>query len=121
VVKITRKAFESFLAGSRSFYPKEFLGLWKEEDGVLVDIILLPMSEYGMRSATYNPLMLPLSSGAAGSCHSHPGPSNRPSKADIMMFSKTGGVHAIARYPFAKKDDVSFYDSKGKELDFEIV
>jgi len=121
VVKITRKAFESFLAGSRLFYPREFLGLWKEEGGVLIDILLLPMSEYGPSSATYNPLMLPLSSGAAGSCHSHPTASKRPSSGDLMMFSKTGGVHAIAKYPFAKKEDVSFYDSNGKELEFEIV
>jgi len=54
-----------------------------------------------------------------GSVHSHPTGSNRPSRADLHFFRKTGIVNAIIGNPYTK-ERMRFYDHEGNEINVKI-
>ena len=54
-----------------------------------------------------------------GSVHSHPTGSNRPSRADLHFFRKTGIVNAIIGNPHTK-ERMRFYDHEGNEINVKI-
>jgi proteasome lid subunit RPN8/RPN11 len=56
----------------------------------------------------------------AGSVHSHPGYSNRPSSQDLIFFSHFGMVHIITCLPF---DDSSWkaYNLSGERIELQVL
>ncbi len=119
-VRIAREALEFALEASKAIHPNEFIGLLREEEGLITSILIVPGSIGGEDFSEYNPYMLPLSSNSCGVVHSHPNESNRPSSADLNLFSKSGSIHAIICYPYTEKT-IQFYDGDGRKLGFEIV
>jgi hypothetical protein len=54
-----------------------------------------------------------------GSVHSHPGPSARPSDADLRTFSKNGYFHMIVCLPYSMETFKS-YDRYGQPMDYTL-
>lgn len=120
-VFIKRSALKSALEASKNLYPNEFIGLFRrDERGVLAELVIAPLSEYGEDFSSFNELHLPADSSIVASFHSHPGWSNLPSGEDLQFFSKSYGLHFIAKLPFSPSS-VACYDSNGKKTEFETV
>lgn len=121
MIKIKRTALEFILNASKNTYPREFIGLLrKNKNNEISEVIVLPRSTYGRGFSTVDLTVVPYTSKYYGSIHSHPLPSSSPSKNDLLFFSKIGGVHIVASYPFSE-EDIKVYNKNGEELKFEIV
>jgi proteasome lid subunit RPN8/RPN11 len=121
MIKIKRTALEFMLNMARNMYPREFIGLLRNnEKNEIYEVLLLPKSTYGRGFSSFDNYMVPYSLKYAGSVHSHPTPSTRPSAGDQLSFSRTGGVHIILAYPFSETS-LAVYNRKGESLKFEVV
>jgi proteasome lid subunit RPN8/RPN11 len=121
MIKIKRAAMEFILTASKNTYPREFIGLLrKNKNNEISEVIVLPKSTYGKGFSSVDLTMVPYTSKYCGSIHSHPLPNSRPSKNDLLFFSKIGGVHILASYPFSE-EDIKVYNKNGEELKFEIA
>ncbi|NJE10134.1 Mov34/MPN/PAD-1 family protein [Thermococcus sp. MAR1] len=119
-VRIRRELLEYLLGLARDFYPNEFAGFLREKNGVFEEVLIAPNPHFGSSSAFFDTWMLPYDESIKGTVHSHPGPSARPSEADLHFFSKFGGVHLIIAYPFLE-DSVRAYRSDGSRLRIKVV
>lgn len=119
-VKITKKAIEFILSAAKHVHPKEFIGLLREQNGVIYEIVILPLSTYGKRFSSLRLDMLPAGEHPLGTVHSHPSMHATPSRQDLLFFSRFGRVHAIVAYPYDIQSLV-FYNNQGQYLDFTIV
>ncbi len=96
---IARDTLRFILEASRSSMPEEFAGLLQAEGDIITEVLILPGTESSRMSALIRLYMLP-NMQVAGSVHSHPSSDIRPSKPDILFFSRTGDYHIIAGPPF---------------------
>jgi proteasome lid subunit RPN8/RPN11 len=119
---IERSCLSLIQQSARDVYPNEFLALLAvdTDPAVIAELVLLPGMIYGERHAIFKVYMAPVDRSIVGTVHSHPGPSARPSEADLEMFSRYGQVHIITAEPF---DDKSWraYDSGGNPLNLTVV
>jgi len=121
MVRIKRAALEFMLNLAQSMYPREFIGLLREnERKEISEVLLLPRSTYGRGFSSLDHYMVPYTIKYAGSVHSHPSPNARPSAGDLLSFSKTGGVHVIVAYPFTE-NNIGVYSNRGEKLEYEVV
>ena len=121
MVRIKRAALEFMLNLAQSMYPREFIGLLREnERKEISEVLLLPRSTYGRGFSSLDHYMVPYTIKYAGSVHSHPSPNARPSAGDLLSFSKTGGVHIIVAYPFTE-NNIGVYSNRGEKLEYEVV
>jgi proteasome lid subunit RPN8/RPN11 len=118
---IKREVIENIVEFARENHPREFLMFLegKVKDKVLV-IDALAYQEYVANNETaVARIDFPLGVKIIGSVHSHPGPSNKPSNADLRLFSKQGFVHLIIRYPYTEFD-IAAYDRNGRLITFSV-
>ncbi len=121
MIKIKKTALEFMLNMARNIYPREFIGLLRENKRKeIYEVLLLPRSTYGKGFSSFDHYMVPYPIKYAGSVHSHPNPSSRPSAGDLLSFSRTGGVHIIVAYPF-DESSIGVYDQNGGKLEFEVI
>ena len=121
-VCVDREVLKSVIYYSKKSYPNEFLAFF---DGKIIDkvlyitsLIFLP-GETGHSGAVVHTEMIPMNTKYWGSVHSHPGPSARPSDADLMTFSKNGYFHMIVCLPYSF-ETFNAYDRYGKDMDYKI-
>lgn len=108
---------------SRQTYPKETIMILEGRvvrKELRISGVLFEQYDANEWSAHIELYHLPTSSAAVGTFHSHPGPSNRPSNADVHLFGKFGLVHFIARVPY-REQDFACYDKAGRRLPFFVV
>ncbi len=119
VIGIARDTLKFILEASRSSMPAEFAGLLQAEEGVITEVLILPGTESSRMSALIRLYMLP-NMKVAGSAHSHPSSNIRPSKQDILFFSRTGDYHIIVGPPF---DETSWacYDASGEKRELAVL
>ena len=121
-VRIDREVLESVLYYSKEAYPKEFLAFF---DGQIKDKILYITSlifvpgETCETGAVVHTEMVPINTKYWGSVHSHPGPSARPSDADLITFSKTGYFHMIVCLPYSL-ETFKAYDRYGEPVEYTV-
>ena len=121
--KITKKCLNLILESSKSVYPNEFggfLSVDEEKKDTINEVVLIPGTVSGETHAIFKLHMLPIDFSLIGTVHSHPGPSARPSDADLQLFGKKGKIHIIVAMPFDYNSWKS-YDYTGKEITIEIV
>jgi proteasome lid subunit RPN8/RPN11 len=116
---IARETLDFILEASRDSLPEEFAGLLQAEEGVIAEVMILPGTESSGMSAFVRLYMLP-NMQIAGSVHSHPSGSIRPSQEDLAFFSRTGDYHIIAGPPFNEKS-WACYDASGERRDLPIL
>ena len=121
-VRVDRQVLEAVIYYSKKAYPNEFLAFF---DGKIIDKILYITSlifvpgETGETGAVVHTEMIPINTKYWGSVHSHPGPSARPSDADLSTFSKNGYFHMIVCLPYSFETFKS-YDRYGQPMDYKI-
>ena len=121
-VRVDREVLESVIYYSKRAYPNEFLAFF---DGKIIDKVLYITSlifvpgETCETGAVVHTEMIPINTKYWGSVHSHPGPSARPSDADLMTFSKNGYFHMIVCLPYSFETFKS-YDRYGEPMDYSI-
>jgi proteasome lid subunit RPN8/RPN11 len=116
---IARETLDFILEASRDSLPEEFAGLLQAEEGVIAEVMILPGTESSGMSAFVRLYMLP-NMQIAGSVHSHPSGSIRPSQEDLAFFSRTGDYHIIAGLPFNEKS-WACYNASGELRDLPIL
>jgi len=116
---IARETLRFILEVSRDSLPEEFAGLLQAEDGVITEVMILPGTEASHMSAFIRLYMLP-NMKIAGSAHSNPSGSIRPSREDLAFFSRTGDYHIIAGLPFNEKSWVC-YDASGDRRELPVL
>jgi proteasome lid subunit RPN8/RPN11 len=116
---IARDTLKFILEASRSSMPAEFAGLLQADDDIITEVLILPGTESSRMSALIRLYMLP-NMQVAGSAHSHPSSDIRPSKPDILFFSRTGDYHSIAGPAFVESS-WACYDAAGERRELEIL
>ena len=118
---IAKDALDFILEVSKSNHPREFIGMLCADADVISDVFFLPGTVSSDENAIIRLDMMPMGLDYVGSVHSHPHPTAmHPSEQDLLMFSKTGNCHIITFYPYAE-DSWRCYNSKGEEIELEIV
>lgn len=118
---INKDTLNFILNVSKSVHPKEFVGLLSAEEDIITEVFMLPGMLSSDESAIIRLDMMPTSLGYVGSVHSHPqSMAGKPSKQDLIMFSKTGNCHLISFYPY-EEDKWKCYNSRGEERKLEVV
>ncbi|MFH1750489.1 MAG: Mov34/MPN/PAD-1 family protein [Candidatus Micrarchaeota archaeon] len=121
VVRITRHALESALMGAKNSYPSEFLGLFRERDGILCELFLAPLSISDENSATFPVFYMPTDPTIVATFHSHPSHGvAQPSRADKDLFSRHYRIHFIASLPYTPQSTYAF-NNEGEAISFEII
>lgn len=119
IMGIARDTLNFILEASKSMAPAEFAGLLQEKGGIITEVLILPGTESSDTSAVLRLYMMP-NIRSAGSVHSHPGPSRRPSEADLNLFSKTGNCHIIVGRPYDKQS-WTCYDGEGNVRELQVL
>ena len=121
-VRIDREVLESVIYYSKEAYPNEFLAFFdgKIKDKVLyiTGLIFVP-GETCETGAVVRTDMVPINTKYWGSVHSYPGPSARPSDADLVTFSKNGYFHMIVCLPYSF-ETFKAYDRHGEPVSYSI-
>lgn len=120
VESISRRALRMILEASRDMFPREFGAILRAEEGVITELLLVPGTVSGERHAIFQLHMLPADFSVVGTVHSHPSGDTRPSDEDLHLFSKFGGIHVIAGYPY---DDTSWatWTYAGERVPLRVV
>lgn len=102
--------------------PKEYVALLSgkihKEILKITGLIFLPFKA-SENSAVMQVFMMPLTTNAVGSVHSHPGPSASPSQADLTFFAKNGYFHMIICQPYTQAT-IRAYDAFGNPMSFTV-
>ena len=121
-VRVDREVLDSVIYYSKQAYPNEFLAFFdgeiKNKILYITGLIFMP-GETGETGAVVRTDMIPINTKYWGSVHSHPGPSARPSDADLMTFSKNGYFHMIVCLPYSF-ETFRAYDRYGNNQDYTI-
>ena len=117
---IRRRVLKMILEASKSIYPEEFGALLRAKKGVITELILLPGTVTGERSALFKLHMLPIDFTIVGIVHSHPSGACYPSGADLDLFRRFGWVHIIACSPYNMNSWRAF-DAMGEQRELKVV
>lgn len=121
-VRVDREVLESVIYYAKQAYPNEFLAFFdgKIEDKILyiTSLIFVP-GETCETGAVVHTEMIPMNTKYWGSVHSHPGPSARPSGADLKTFSKNGYFHMIVCLPYSF-ETFRAYDRYGEPQNYTV-
>jgi len=116
---ITRKLLRMILEASRDMYPKEFGAFLRAEEGVIVELVMLPGTVSGRRHAIFQTWMLPPNMNVVGTVHSHPSGVYQPSDEDRLLFSNFSGLHIITGYPY-NEDTWAAWTNKGERVPLRV-
>lgn len=121
-VQVDKRVIDEIVKIAINADPKEYVALLSGKiDGNILKVtglIFLPF-EASDTSAVMQVFMMPLSTDAVGSVHSHPGPSAQPSIADLRFFGKNGYFHMIICRPYSQAT-IKSYDAFGNPLPFTV-
>jgi proteasome lid subunit RPN8/RPN11 len=122
-IQIDREVVDEIIQIARESHPLEFVAMLegKAHKGVLkIDGLIFLPGETSNQGAVMKTFMMPLSTGAVGSVHSHPIPNASPSTADLYFFAKNGLFHMIIAEPYTE-DSIRAYDTFGQEVGFQVI
>lgn len=117
---ITSNILQMIFAASRDSHPKEFACVLRAEGDTITEILLVPGTLSGDRSAILRLHMLPIDLSVVGTAHSHPTPNATPSGADLALFSRYGPIHIIVGEPYTMNTWKAF-DRDGNVVKLEVI
>ena len=120
VEAIARKTLRMILEASRDTHPLEFGAILRAEEGTITELLLVPGTLSGKRSAIFQLHMLPPDFAVVGTVHSHPNGVYEPSDEGRALFNKFGGIHIIVGYPYAE-DTWAAWTNKGTRTSLKVV
>ncbi|KXB06110.1 hypothetical protein AKJ52_02550 [candidate division MSBL1 archaeon SCGC-AAA382C18] len=118
--EIDQEALKLILHASKSSHPAEFAGILRSEGEKITEVLFLAGTTSSESSALMRLDMLPVSSEACGSVHSHPSGVISPSEQDLFFFDRIGEIHIITGHPY-NEDSWKAFDSKGHEITLTVV
>ncbi len=120
MIEFKKEIIEDLFEAAKNTYPREFLALLgsTQKNNFVDEFVVIPAS-YGKELVHFELGKIPIDKTILGSVHSHPTPNNRPSRADLSTFKKTGKIHLIIAYPF-NLDSCALYDTNGKEINWVV-
>lgn len=120
-ILITKKVINDIIDLAKQAYPKEFIILLRGniKDKKLKITSLIYQTYQASENVSAIRMNLPLMSNVYGSCHGHPGYSNRASGQDLRFFNKYPGIHLIICRPYTA-NSIRAYDANGNEVGFRI-
>lgn len=105
---------------AKDYYPREYVALLRKNDeGIVIEIMLLPGTVQGYRHSSIPLHMRPIDFTVCGTIHSHPSNNYSPSEQDLHFFSRFGATHIIVRYPYGK-NDWQAYNHHGEPVKLEV-
>ncbi len=110
---------DSIIMAARKVYPLEFISMLGGKGMVIEELVVLP-AEFGEDFSTIRLDLAPFDKTIIGTVHSHPGPGNSPSDADLDVFRISGHVHIIIGYPYTL-NTMKAFDSRGKRIGLKVV
>ena len=118
---IKRATLEGLLEAAANTYPNEFFALLgsSRKNNVIDEVVIVP-AVYGRSHTLVKTGHIPLDLKVMGSIHSHPGPSAKPSKADLHSFPAFGSIHLIISHPFSM-NSVAAYDVAGHRIEVKVA
>ncbi len=120
-IRISRDALDSALLAAKNNHPNEFIGLLRERDGVISELLLAPLQVSDESSAYFPIYAVPTDRSIIATFHSHPVYGiPEPSNADRHLFSRHYKCHFISSRPYTQASTRAF-GNNGEELEFEIV
>ncbi len=117
---ITSNILQMIFAASRDSHPKEFACVLRAEGDTITEILLVPGTLSGDRSAILRLHMLPIDLSVVGTAHSHPTPNATPSGADLALFSRYGPIHIIVGEPYTMNTWKAF-DRDGNVVKLKVI
>lgn len=121
-VCVDRDVLDAVIYYAQQSFPNEFLAFFdgeiKDKTLYILALIFIP-GETGSTGAVVHTEMLPPTLKYWGSVHSHPGPSARPSGADLKTFSKHGLFHMIVCLPYGYETFMA-YDKYGNPCEYTV-
>ncbi|MBE6485418.1 MAG: hypothetical protein E7Z85_01070 [Methanosphaera stadtmanae] len=121
-VHIDSKLIDEIVKIAINADPNEYVALLSGdiEENILKikGLIFLPFKA-SSSSAVMEVFMMPMTTNAVGSIHSHPGPSANPSQADLTFFAKNGYFHMIICRPYSEST-IKAYDAFGNPMSFKV-
>ena len=120
ITGIKRSTLKMALEIAKDNYPHEFAALMRARDGLIIELIFIPGTIGGERSATIPFQMKPVDFSIVGVLHSHPSPNFHPSRADLALFDRYGSVHIIVAYPYTMQSWMA-WDRLGNPVKLEVV
>ena len=121
---MTRQAADGIITLAKTRHPNEAILILQgktinKQNLIIVDGLVMPPFAYGGHFYSgFIVNQLPFDGSYVGMAHSHPGPSNKPSLADLDHFF--GYVSVIICHPYEDKD-IGAYDRTGRSLEIMIV
>lgn len=119
-VAITRKCLRMILEASRDIYPNEFGAFLRAEEGVIVELVMIPGTVSGKRHAIFQTWLLPPNLGVVGTVHSHPSGVYAPSEEDRLLFSNFSGLHIITGHPFTETTWAA-WTNRGERIPLNVI
>lgn len=118
---IEKEVINAILELAQMTSPKEFVAFLEgKQVKKTLRVYGLAYQEYTANEhSTLARINFPITSKIVGSVHSHPGPRNTPSRADLHFFSKRGMIHLIIGYPY-REQDIQGYNSNGNKIRFGV-
>ena len=122
-IAMNQELLDTIFEGAKQLYPKEnimFLRGKKTKDLLkITELVIAPLAVYGRDFANAPVHMLPMDFSIVGTVHSHPAGGLSLSNIDFNHFY--GRIMMIVNFPFADKNNVAIYDSKGQILQLLIT
>jgi proteasome lid subunit RPN8/RPN11 len=122
-VHVYDDVIESILDYCKESDPNEFMALFDGEISnkvlIITGLLFLPIETSNEGVVLYSG-MLPPTIKNWGSVHSHPGPSNLPSNADLISFAKAGLFHMIISQPY-EIENIMTYNRYGDTISYKII
>jgi proteasome lid subunit RPN8/RPN11 len=117
---IKENLLKMLLELGKSHHPREFLGILREQNGVIAELDLIPGTVNREESASLSQAMIPLDPRMTGSVHSHPNGIISPSLGDLKFFPKMGRYHLIIGHPYTDRDWKCF-TARGEPCTLEVI
>ena len=118
---IKKAMIEFIIEASKDTYPNEFYAKLLQKNGVISEFSIIRTIQGRSHAIPFVYMEPPdIFLQAAGSVHSHPSGNNRPSKADLEFFRKTGETHIIIGYPYTYSTWQA-YNRSGEAIELEVV
>ena len=121
-VVIEKQVVDSLLSYSQMSYPREGIlllrGKVKKGVAVVSGVVIPPAAVHGEGFSSISWFMLPVDSSFLGVAHSHPSGNAMPSEQDLLHLA--GRIMVILGYPYTGPSSLRVYNSRGRELPFEV-
>lgn len=118
---IKKAMIEFIIEASKDSFPNEFYAKLLQKKGVITEFSIIKTIQGRTHAIPFTYMEPPdIFLETAGTVHSHPSGNNRPSKADLEFFSKSGNTHIIIGYPYTE-DTWQAYNRAGELIELKVV